>query len=267
MNRRLVATALALPDERRVNLAVRPMTRARRERARLGRASGMRGLTFPGAFRPRSDTWLLAATARRAAVPAGGRILELCAGPGFAGLSAALASRASLTTVDVSRRAVWNARLNARLNRVPVRALRGDLFAAVPGETFDLILANPPYVPGPAPPGRGQARAWDAGGDGRAILDRICADAPAHLRPGGTLLVVHSEVCGEQRTLDAFAAGGLEADIANRECGPLGPLLRGRRDELEARGLLAPGQEEEAVLVLRGRLVGRTSARCPIPTP
>ena len=81
------------------------------------------------------------------------------------------------------------------------------------------------------------------------------------------MLVVHSEVCGEQRTLDAFAAGGLEAEVAARERGPLGPLLRARRDELEARGLLAPGQVDEEVLVLRGRLVGRTSARWPIPTP
>jgi release factor glutamine methyltransferase len=227
----------------------------------------MRGLVFPGVFRPRSDTWMLAAAARRAAVPGGGRILELCAGPAFAGLSAALASRATLTTVDVSLRAVWNARLNARLNGVPVRALRGDLLAAVPGERFDLIIANPPYVPGPPPPARGQERAWDAGGDGRAILDRICAEAPAHLRPGGTLLIVHSEVCGEQATLAAFAAGGLEAGVVMRERGPLGPLLRGRRDALEARGLLAPGQEDEDVMVLRGRLVGRTSDRWPITTP
>jgi release factor glutamine methyltransferase len=156
---------------------------------------------------------------------------------------------------------------NAWVNGVDARALRGDLFAAVPGETFDLILANPPYVPGPLPPTRGPARAWDAGGDGRTILDRICADAPAHLRPGGNLLVVHSEVCGEQRTLDAFAAGGLEAEVAGRERGPLGPLLRARRDELEARGLLARGQDTEDVLVLRGHFVGRTTARWPIPTP
>jgi release factor glutamine methyltransferase len=264
MNLRLVATVSALPHERRANLAVRPMTRSRRERAKLGKASSMRGLVLPGVFHPRSDTWLLAAAARRAG---GERILELCAGPGFAGLSAAMTTRGSLTTVDVSRRAVLNVRLNAWLNGVRVRALRGDLFAAVPGERFDLIIANPPYVPGPPPPARGEARAWDAGGDGRVILDRICADAHAHLRPGGKLLVVHSEVCGEQATLDAFAASGLAAEVIARERGPLGPLLRDRRDELEARGLLAPGQEEEDVVVLCGRLVGRTSARWPITTP
>jgi release factor glutamine methyltransferase len=158
-------------------------------------------------------------------------------------------------------------RLNARLNGLRVRALRGDLFEAVGDERFDLILANPPYVPGPAPPARGSARAWDAGDDGRAILDRICAEAPAHLRPGGSLLIVHSEVCGEERTLDAFASGGLEADVVLRDRGTLGPLLRARRPQLEARGLLQPGQEAEDVLVLRGRLVGRTSDRWPIPTP
>jgi release factor glutamine methyltransferase len=264
MNLRFVATAWALPPEPHANLAVRAMTPARRERAKVGRPAVMRGLVLPGVFHPRSDTLMLAAAARR---ERGDRILELCAGPGFAGLSAALATRGALTTVDVSRRAVWNVRANARLNRVPVRALRGDLLAAVPGERFDLILANPPYVPGPPPPERGEARAWDAGGDGRTLLDRICAGAPAHLRPGGTLLVVHSEVCGEQRTLEAFEAAGLDADVVMREHGPLGPLLRGRRAELEARGLLAAGQDTEDVMVLRGRLVGRTSARWPIPTP
>ena len=71
MNLRLVATVLALPRERGANLAVRPMTRARRERAKLGNASSMRGLVLPGVFHPRSDTWLLAAAARRAGRRAG----------------------------------------------------------------------------------------------------------------------------------------------------------------------------------------------------
>src|SRR3954447_16226096 len=132
----------------------------------------MRGVVFPGVFSPRSDTWLLAAAASAQGVPAGGRILELCAGPGYAGIAAARDARATLTTVDVSRRAVWNARVNARFNGVRVRARRGDLFAAVAGERFDLIIANPPYVPGPPPPANGAARARDAGGGGRGLPAR-----------------------------------------------------------------------------------------------
>jgi release factor glutamine methyltransferase len=146
-------------------------------------------------------------------------------------------------------------RLNALLNGVKVRALRGDLFAAVPGERFDAIVSNPPYVPTPSDelPARGPARAWDAGRDGRALLDRICARAPEHLEPGGVLLVVHSSLLGYERTAGLLADGGLDADLAAQERGPLGPLMNGRRAHLEAAGLLDPGQREEDVLVVRGR--------------
>jgi release factor glutamine methyltransferase len=196
---------------------------------------------------------MLARAGCREHLSPGARILELCAWPAFAGLVVARSSGAHLTTVDVSRRATVNARVNALVNRVAIRARRGDLFDAVSGERFDLILANPPYVPGPSPPRSGAARAWDAGVDGRAVLDPICAAAPDHLNPGGVVLVVHSEVCGEQATLRAFAAGDLVADVAARERGRLGPLLQERRAALETRGLLRPAQDHEEVLVLRGR--------------
>jgi release factor glutamine methyltransferase len=226
----------------------------------------VRGVVFPGAFHPRSDTWLLARAGCREHLTPGARILELCAGPAFAGLAVARASGARLTTVDVSRRAAVNARVNALLNGVAIQARRGDLFSAVQGERFDLILANPPYVPGAAPPKRGAARAWEAGEDGRAVLDDLCAAAPDHLRPGGAVLIVHSEICGPEATLQAFAEGDLRGDVAARERGRLGPLLRERRTTLEQRGLLRPGQDDEEVLVLRGRAdTGRpvTSATAP----
>ena len=202
-----------------------------------------RGLVLPGAFTPRSDTWLLAEVAAREAVPAGARVLELCAGPALAGIVAARAHGGRLTTVDVSRRAVLTARINARLNGVPISARRGDLFGAVADERFDLILANPPYVPGGAPPRRGSARAWEAGPDGRVVLDRICAEAPRHLTPGGVLLLVHSEFCGTPTTLRAYAAGGLQADVAASEQGPLGPLMRS----------VVPDRATEEIVVARGR--------------
>jgi release factor glutamine methyltransferase len=188
-------------------------------------------------------------------MPRGADVLELCAGTGLAGIMAARCHSGRATTVDVSRRAQLNARLNGALNGVPVRALRGDLLAPVAGQAFDLIVSNPPYVPAPDDelPKRGPARAWDAGRDGRALLDRICREAPAHLRPGGSLLVIHSEVADPDATLAAFRAAGLHADVAEHHRGPLGPLLRERAGLLEERGLLSPGQRVEDVLVVRGR--------------
>jgi release factor glutamine methyltransferase len=136
-----------------------------------------------------------------------------------------------------------------------VRALRGDLLAPVEGERFDAIVTNPPYVPSPSArlPHRGRERAWEAGPDGRALLDRICAQAPAHLRPGGALLVVHSSLLGLERTAEALRAGGLDVDVVARAPGPLGPLMTRRRAHLIAHGMLAPGQSDEEILVVRGR--------------
>jgi release factor glutamine methyltransferase len=207
----------------------------------------------PGVFRPISDTWLLADALDRESLAPGARVLDLCSGSGALAIRAALGGPREVTAVDVSRRAVLTIRLNARLNRVRVRARRGDLFAAVAGERFDAIVTNPTYVPGTHPPRRGLARAWEAGGDGRALLDRICARAAEHLRPGGVLMLVHSSLLGLEPTAEPLRAGGLEVDVAATERGPLGPLMARRRATLEARGMLVPGQSEEDVLVVRAR--------------
>jgi release factor glutamine methyltransferase len=223
-----------------------------------GTGSVVRLVIPPGVFRPISDTWLLADALDREPLRPGARVLDLCSGSGALAIRAALGGPRVVTAVDTSRRAVLAIRLNAALNRVRVRVLRGDLFAAVAGERFDAIVSNPPYVPVPSgrSPARGRARAWDAGRDGRALVDRICDRVRAHLRPGGLLLLVHSSLVGVESTIHALRARGLVADVAVREPGPLGPLMRGRREHLEAAGLLAPGQHEEDVVVVRARLGG-----------
>jgi release factor glutamine methyltransferase len=207
----------------------------------------------PGVFRPISDTWLLADALDREPLAPGGRVLDLCAGSGALAIRAALGGAGEVTAVDVSRRAVMAIRLNAALNGVRVHVRRGDLFAAVAGERFDAIVSNPPYVPGADPPRRGLERAWEAGRDGRALLDRICARAAEHLRPGGVLMLVHSSILGLEPTAAALREGRLEVDVAARERGPLGPLMARRRADLETVGMLAPGQSEEDVLVVRAR--------------
>jgi release factor glutamine methyltransferase len=212
----------------------------------------VRLFTLPGVFHPRPDSWMLARAVRAERLPAGARVLDVCTGSGLLAVTAALEG-ARATAVDLSRRAVLCAALNARLNGVRVRALRGDLFAPVRGERFDAIVSNPPYVPAEDDevPARGRRRAWDAGRDGRAILDRLCAEAPAHLDAGGVLLLIHSSLCDTEATLSALNAAGLRTEITARHRSALGPLMRARAPQLEARGLLAPGEREEDVVIIR----------------
>lgn len=215
----------------------------------------MRIITLPGVFQPHGDARLLAAAMRERGLAVGARVLEVFAGSGAIAIAAAREGAREVTVVDVSRRALLTSWVNARRNGARVRVRRGDLFAPVAGERFDLILANPPYVPGSSDtlPSAGAARAWEGGGDGRLLLDRLCAEAPQHLSPGGTLLLVQSSICGERATLDRLEAAGLHAERVAAERGPLGPLMHERAPLLEARGLLAPGEREEELLVLAGR--------------
>ncbi len=209
----------------------------------------MRLLRFPGVFQPISDSWMLAGQLRQERLD-GASVLDLCTGSGLLGVVAAIEGAHEVVVVDISRRALLSARANAALNGVRVVARRGDLFDAVVGRRFDVIVSNPPYVPSPRSdlPRHGRARAWEAGSSGRAFLDRICAEAPSYLNPGGSLLLVHSAVCGIDETLDRLRTGGLEADVALRDVGSLGPRLRERSGWLRSIGLL-DGEQDEVVVI------------------
>jgi release factor glutamine methyltransferase len=210
-------------------------------------------MRLPGVFRPPSDSWLLAGVMRERGLARDARVLDVFTGSGVLAVAAGLAGAREVTAVDVSRRAALCAALNGRVNGTRVRARRGDLFDPVRWESFDLITANPPYVPGDEVPAAGAARAWEGGFDGRALVNRFTAEAAGHLSPGGSVLMVVSSLTGEAETLQLLDEGGLEAEVVARERGPLGPLVSARAELLEERGLLAPGEREEEMLVIEAR--------------
>ncbi|OIP64840.1 MAG: hypothetical protein AUK30_05795 [Nitrospirae bacterium CG2_30_70_394] len=128
--------------------------------------------------------------------PAGGgalRLLDLATGSGCIALAIARQRPdVRIVAVDQSAAALAWARLNLHATAVEIR--RGDLFAPVAGERFDCICCNPPYVEeGAILPsdvrGYEPAAALFAGADGLAALRRVVAEAPAHLLPGGWLVM------------------------------------------------------------------------------
>ena len=209
---------------------------------------------LPGVHSPVSDTWLLAEAARKDGL-AGKSFLDLCTGTGALAVYAAGAGAARVAAVDLSSRAVLNATLNGLLNRAEIDVRRGDLFAPFDGERFDVIVSNPPYIPAETDdlPRRGPRLALDGGRNGRLLVDRICAEAPAHLNRGGALYVVHSAVCGTRATCEAMRTGGLTPEIVVEHCGRLGPVMSSRAAMLRERGLLGNG-DDEVVVVIRGRM-------------
>src|SRR5688500_6337723 len=89
---------------------------------------------------------MLAGAMRREGLE-GKSVADICTGTGALAISAARAGAASVTAVDLTRRAVTCARVNARLNGARVDVRRGDLFGPLAGAKFDVIVSNPPYIP------------------------------------------------------------------------------------------------------------------------
>lgn len=221
-------------------------------------------LRLPGVYRADHDSALLADVLRERDRVRYCHVLDMGTGTGVLALAAAQAGAASVTAVDLSRRSAVSAWLNARLSGAPITVLCGDLFEPVRGKRFDVVVANPPYIPGSRrkPVRHGIARSWDAGYDGRLLLDRIIRGLPDVLAPDGRVLIVQSKMCGVRATLDAMAELRMDAEIVGRATIPFGPVVRTRAAQLQRRGLLAVGQTKEHVVVVEGkRALPRRAAR------
>jgi release factor glutamine methyltransferase len=159
-------------------------------------------------------------------------VLDLGCGSGCIGISiAAEVPSANVTCVDVSAAALEIARRNAAALGVEARVelLEGDLFAPVAGRTFDLIVSNPPYIPTKMIDDlqieirKFEPRsALDGGPDGLDVIRRILAEAPAHLRDSGTLIVEIAEfqadaVCALAERASAYENVSIGRDPSGRE--------------------------------------------------
>ena len=124
--------------------------------------------------------------------------LDLCTGSGCLPILAALAfPNARIDAADLSRDALDVAARNVADYGLGERIalIESDLFAALAGRTYDLIVSNPPYVDAESvaalpPEYRAEpALALGSGADGLDAARRILAAAKAHLKPGGLLVM------------------------------------------------------------------------------
>lgn len=131
------------------------------------------------------------------------------------GVGAVFAARRGYRVValDINPAAVRCARINVLLHNLEpqVDIRQGDLFEAVPGEQFDLVLFNPPFFVGQ--PRDTADMAWRS----VDVMERFAAGLPRALKPTGRALVLLSTDGAPQRMLSALQTQPLEVEVVARK--------------------------------------------------
>lgn len=148
----------------------------------------------PAVLIPRPETEHVVEQSLRVA-PQARRVLDIGTGSGILAVTLALELDARAVGTDISFAALEVARRNARRHQARADFIQCDLAAALTGR-FDLIVANPPYIPPeeiaalqPEVRDHEPRLALDGGPDGTAFYPRITAEAERLLEPGGWLVV------------------------------------------------------------------------------
>ncbi len=204
-------------------LAGEPMAHILGEREFYGR----RFRVGPATLIPRPETEHLVEAALARAHPGKVRVLDLGTGSGCVAITLALERpHWHVTGIDVSAAALAVARDNAAALGAAVDLRESDLFDALAGERFDLIVGNPPYVSAGDPHlDQGDVRfeprlALVSGADGLDHIRRIARRAPAHLAAGGWLILEHgwdqAEAVAALLECSGFVDGFMQRDLAGQ---------------------------------------------------
>ncbi len=175
----------------------------------------------PGVLVPRPETELLVDIALELIDGVASPVV-VDVGTGSGAVALAIASKrpdAEVIATDISDDALAYARRNATALEIDVRFAVGDLFDAVPDEVrgkVDLVVANPPYVPvgaGVAPDVHAEPPVAVFSGEiGNDVLERIVADLPNWLRPGGAVAL---EI-GAPYQADVLQGAEVRSDLNDR---------------------------------------------------
>ena len=168
---------------------------------------------FPTVFRPRNKSGCLGEVRARP----GDTVLDIGTGTGLIGLLTAKQGASRVVATDINPAAVRNALHNARrLGYGDIFEVRQvsmehpEAFAVIgPGETFDLIVTDPPFRNFKPR----KMREYALGDENYALLKSILAGARDHLTESGRLLLFQGYREGISLTFDLAEANGLEARI------------------------------------------------------
>jgi release factor glutamine methyltransferase len=148
-------------------------------------------------------------------------VLDIGTGSGAIAVTLSLESKARVVATDVSLAALRIAQQNALTLNTQVTFVACDLGAAFADGSFDLMISNPPYIPGrdraslqPEVRDHEPALALFGGDDGLAIYRRLIPEAARLLRPGGWLMMELGDAAAVREMCSAWADVEIVNDLA-----------------------------------------------------
>ena len=151
-------------------------------------------ISNPEVYPPKPATLLLADMASKVVKPKA-NFLEIGTGSGAVAIIVAkLVKGAKVTASDINKEAIKVTKYNAKLNKVKIKTIVGNLFKPFKKNSFDVIAVHPPAVPYPAHKTwgltKGMTIATNGGYDGSKLVVQTISQAVKYLKPKGKLLLL-----------------------------------------------------------------------------
>lgn len=205
--------------------------------------AGMTLLARRGVFLPRAQSEVVVAAVRAELLGRSGNlVVDLCAGGGALALAIARETpSAAVHGVDVGPEPIALAVENNRRLGNPVRSFAvADATAEATLTEFDgrvdLVVANPPYIPPDGVPREQEVREhepalalYGGGPDGLLVAGGVVRTAARLLRPGGLIVLEHSDLQAERMRSVVHRAGGFDPAVTHQDLAGADRFLTARR--------------------------------------
>lgn len=152
-------------------------------------------------YSPSEDTYFLRDFLKENVELEGKKFLEIGTGNGEIAIHAA-EKGAEVTAVDINSEALEHVREKAEDKGLRIELVESDLFEEVEDQDYDVIVFNPPYLPGEE--GIGDEEIWRGGEDGVEVSEKFLEEVEAYLSEEGSFFIVASSLSEYRPLIEEF---------------------------------------------------------------
>lgn len=152
-------------------------------------------------YKPSEDTYFLRDFLEENIELEGKKFLEIGTGNGEIAVHAA-ENGAEVTATDINPEALTQVKQKAEDKGLKIEVRESDLFEGVEDQDYDVIVFNPPYLPGRD--GVGDEEIWRGGETGVEVSERFLEEVEAYLSDKSTFFIVASSLADYRSLIEGF---------------------------------------------------------------